>query len=241
MAGEFLPGADDEEGLAKVEIEWEQRMSSAIQASGTNAGTIGGRVRESLEAELAPSQIPWTMHLRPFVKGVCRSGRSFQRPCRRSAYRRDLIIPGRLSKTLRRICLILDTSFSMGADEVLQGIQELRAIGEEFKGSWEVIVMQFDTEVTSTVTYSSKDLPTTSGFMIHGRGGTNFLPVLEELQTMPVDCAIFLTDGWPCDGWGEPSGIPILWGITDPGVIPPWGQYVRINCFDSQQRLAILD
>jgi predicted metal-dependent peptidase len=124
-----------------------------------------------------------------------------------------------------RVCVIIDTSGSIGTRELEQFFGEIEAISSRAK----VHVLQWDAQFQGYESYRRGDW---KKITCKGRGGTDMAgPIawLMENQMVP-DCTVMLTDGYT--GWHDDAGFPLITVITTPeGTTdgPPWGHTVRMK------------
>lgn len=229
--GTFSPyPLEDGESIEQAEEEHRMQVVKAyLDALDKDAGSVPGYIKTLVEEVVGVAQIPWQQALRNFCAVTTRNGYSFARPNRRSAHRRDCILPSRYSKGLDHVLVVVDTSASMSQAECNIIFPELDGICRE--SVEQVTLWQFDTRVIPKKTYLKHELPlSTEGWTWDGRGGTSLLPVWEKVKTMRPrpDVVVLLTDGGVFDGWGTPTGIPTFFLMTTE-VVPPWGVCARVN------------
>ena len=131
------------------------------------------------------------------------------------------------------VVFAIDTSGSMGVDELAAAVAEVRAYRETFP--CRLTVIEADAEVQSVQTYEELDgaeVPRETAVL--GRGGTDFRPVFEWIDEN-ADAAptvlIYATDGYGTFPEHEPPW-PTIWIITRDGVAGdrvPFGVCVRLQ------------
>jgi predicted metal-dependent peptidase len=125
------------------------------------------------------------------------------------------------------VCVIIDTSGSIGTKELQQFFAEIDAIASRAK----VHVLQWDHAFQGYGVYRRGDW---KRFKVHGRGGTDMAAPVKWLidNRMVADVQVMLTDGYT--GWADKSivGFPFITVITTPeGTTdgPKYGCCVRMN------------
>ncbi len=206
------PGARQEATRA---VEEQAARATALQAlmdsmRGHGRGTEAGGQQDAVEALRGLYRPPWELALQRWLESVAPGARSYARPSRRGADRRDVVLPGhkREGWTLH---VVLDTSGSM--------VEELpRALGAiadfcEAMGVEQVHLIQCDTEVGSDEVLAPAEL---ARWQVTGYGGSNLSPALLRLaEDREVGAAIVLTDG-DIEYPEEPMPYSVLW------VLPAW-------------------
>lgn len=197
-------------------------------------GRIPGSLIEWANDQLKPSSVHWTQeiaHLVRRVSGKIRSGGmdfSLRRPSKRS-YARGMLRPG-LIQRVPEVAIILDTSGSMGREQLISGKSEACAVLKA-TGIDDAWYMEADTQAAFMKRVRVSEIPS---LPIHGRGGTDFtgpLKVAMALKPKP-DLIFYFTDG---DGYAPPEapkGVEVIWGIVNSyyNKAPvPWGHTVFIK------------
>lgn len=213
-----------EQGGEALRLHWESALVKARdQASARQAGAERSSWVRELEAACQP-QIDWRTLLWRFT---------IQTPTDFAGLDRRFVHAGLYLEALVQECVhvdvAIDTSGSIGADELEQFASELRAIVASYP---HIICRMFfcDTELYGPYLVTAEFvLP-----RAEGGGGTDFRPFFAELDRQQrerqVDAAIYFTDGageFPA----TPPGYPVLW-VALPGAIAsdrfPFGQVIRM-------------
>ena len=113
--------------------------------------------------------------------------------------------------------MILDTSGSIGDDEVEAFFNEIQHIWQQ---GAEIMVLECDTQINNTYIYRGK-----APLEVSGRGDTNFDAALEYAnQKSAADAVVYFTDGLG----PMPTVLcrkPLLWMISERGIkenTPEW-------------------
>ena len=196
---------DKVEQLARSERAW-GKMSSDTQA---------------IILAAQKSQVPWTKILRHYFGHLISSDRipSFKKPNRRYPYP----YCGKVNKCIDRKLIAIDTSGSVGDEELSQFLCEVNKLAE----IQPVDVMLFDWNITQMPAPFDRKK---KSYDFKGRGGTNFEPVMKLAEEKKYSSLIILTDG-------EASAPPrpkyvkdVIWvlvGTSNPPV--EWGKRVRVE------------
>lgn len=215
-------GFDDHSGWSEDELI-DQIVKDKVEQLSRNErawGNIGADVQAIIQAAQR-SQVPWTKILRNYFGQLISSDKvaSYKKPNRRYPYP----YCGNISKCIDRKLVAIDTSASVGDEELAQFLCEVNKLAEVQP----VDVLLFDTDITQMPKAFDKKK---NSYDFKGRGGTNFTPVMLEAEKRKYSSLIILTDG--------EAGVPpkpkyvrdVIWvlvGKSDPPV--DWGKRVRVS------------
>jgi predicted metal-dependent peptidase len=200
----------DKEEVAK-EIEQALRQGSML------VGKMGGNVSREIGDMLVP-KVDWREALRDFVKTAMQGkDKTTWKRLHKRYIASDLIMPSSYSEKVGGIAIGVDTSGSIGGEELNQFLSEVKSICDEVSPE-QIDLMYWDTHVASRETYRDNELAglveTTKPA---GGGGTEpaCVPKFMKEHDMKPECLIILTDGYipnqdPSD-WTIES--PVLWCI----------------------------
>ena len=200
----------DKEEVAK-EIEQALRQGSML------VGKMGGNVSREIGDMLVP-KVDWREALRDFIKTAMQGkDKSTWKRLHKRYLASDLIMPSSYSEKVGGIAIGVDTSGSIGGEELNQFLSEVKSICDEVSPE-KIDLMYWDTHVASIETYRDNELAglveTTKPA---GGGGTEpaCVPKYMKKHDMKPECLIILTDGYipnqdPSD-WSIES--PVLWCI----------------------------
>jgi predicted metal-dependent peptidase len=234
--------------------EIRNNVSEALKADKKefSRGFQGADYEESIEASKRQSEVPWSYYLRMMET---RHRAAVSTPTRRRLSRRSPFHLGRIRRYGLEVVFMVDTSGSMGQ-------QQLRLVDPELRGlharGAHITVIHCDAAVAKVHEYSPhKPLEEFSG-----RGGTDFSPALLQVRELFPQPSLFIgyTDGyggveayvsevkktygssWYDDYVAQtpsvsPDGIETLWLIPEGCMKPdefkaqivPWGNVVVIK------------
>ena len=199
---------EEKQGLAK-------EIDEAVRQGAIVAGKIGSG-GDRLLGELLETKQDWRSLLRDFVTSTT-AGKDF------SSYRRvnrryvsmDLLMPGAVSETIGDIVVAIDTSGSIGEQELAHFMGEVTGICNQVKPS-RVHVMYWDTEVCRHEVYLQDELDNLAKTTKPAGGGGTMVECVPEYikdKSLNVECVVVLTDGYLGGSWGT-WPVPVLWAIN---------------------------
>lgn len=212
---------DDKLAIAdELEHHGKRIVKKAVEDQKKNRGTVPGHLQDLIDEMLSPPKIPWTSILRNKVINTQRYKykRSVRRPKRRHIGIPQLMkFPGRSKDRAFTVAFLVDTSGSMGEDELVLAMSELQGLQKADKDI-EIHFIQADV----TVTHISKIGPNDEiKCEFYGRGGTDFNYALIEAKEIQPDICFYYTDGWaPAPDKKNRLACPLCWVITPGGKIP---------------------
>lgn len=202
----FNKSDEDPAGAAEARIK-----KMIEQAKIMSHGVIPGDVQSILDRLNAKPEITWIDLMRRYRGQVLYGNKSTPvRLNRRQPGRRDL--KGTLKDRLTQIVVVLDTSGSMGQEEISYCMEQVFGIFKQVPH--EVTIIQIDTEIQDVYTARrASDVK----FEAKGRGGTLFTPAIEYINSHPKyqrSIVVFFTDGGGETEIPKPRCQQLLWVIT---------------------------
>ena len=217
---EPLDGHDWEEAQSMSDADKEEvakEIEQALRQGSMLVGKMGGNVSREIGDMLVP-KVDWREALRDFVKTAMQGkDKTTWKRLHKRYLASDLIMPSSYSDKVGGIAIGVDTSGSIGGEELSQFLSEVKSICDEVSPE-QIDLMYWDTHVASRETYRDNELAglveTTKPA---GGGGTEpaCVPKFMKKHDMKPECLIILTDGYipnqdPSD-WTIES--PVLWCI----------------------------
>ncbi|MCG3770102.1 MAG: hypothetical protein JW384_01242 [Nitrosomonadaceae bacterium] len=218
----------------KEKKELERDIDSGIRqgliAQRKVAGSGAGGMSRELGELLAP-QVNWREALREFVKSTVRGGdtSSWRRVNRRFLHT-GVYMPTLISERVGHLVVGIDTSGSIGGQQLNDFLSELQGIAKDVKPE-KVDLLYWDSVVAGHEEYSTGDLDNiVMSTQPKGGGGTDPTCMIDYMKAKNIqpEAIIVLTDG--CIGsWGVEWNAPILWVVIDNDVIAPVGKTIHIK------------
>lgn len=202
---------------------WRDRVTTAAQAAKTR-GRLPAGLERMIDRLLAPTK-DWRAILAEFLVPHA-ADYDWRRPERRFLDL-DLYLPSLAGEQVDDLVVGIDTSGSVGQDEMRRMISELRAILCAYERA-RVTVMACDADVHEV--YELDEASRIPG-IYSGGGGTSTVPVFDKIRELALTpyALVYLTDGY-ADYPEQPPEYPVLWVLTPDHQKPPWG---RITVLDT--------
>ena len=199
-----------------LEREIDQAIRQGVMAHQKIAGTGAGELDRDLLDLLEP-KVNWREMLREFVKSTCHAkDTSSWRRVNRRFLSTGTYMPSLIGEKVGHLVVAVDTSGSVGQEELSGFLTEVKGIAEEVKPS-QVDLIYWDSHVAGHEEYTE----TMVGDIINstkprGGGGTSPSCVSEYLKDKRIEpeCVIVLTDGYVGNDWGSEWTAPVLWAIV---------------------------
>jgi predicted metal-dependent peptidase len=220
-------------GVRPTEAEALRRQTAeSIRAHKRSRGTVPAGWERWAATVLEPV-VDWRRVLAGAVREavVWASGAidyTYRRPGRRTAAMRGVVLPS-LRRPLPRVAIVIDTSGSMGDDELSAALGEvqgvLRGVGV---GTNRVSVLACDADVHAVRRVSSADQ-----VVLAGGGGTDMRVGIEAAMDQPdkPQIIVVLTDGYTPWPQAEPRARVVigLLGGGSPPEPPSWAETIVIT------------
>jgi predicted metal-dependent peptidase len=201
---EFDNLSEAEQKLMQKQMEC--MLQEIAEQTEKKRGNIPGHIKDYL-IEISKQEKPkfdWRGYVRRFT-GT--STKVFTKKIRRKENRRYSENPGLKIKMRQHMLLAIDTSGSVCDTELEEFMSEIRHI---HKCGVDVTIIQCDTTIRSIEPYNGRD-----NIKVHGRGGTEFDPVLEYYNSnlRKYTSLVYFTDG-ECTADVTPKA-PVLWVLSE--------------------------
>lgn len=226
--GDGLDGPSSEAQMKASAENWQVAMHQAL-ATGKKRGTLPAGLERFITDVLEP-KVDWRDVLREFIRSYARNDYTWTRPNRRFIGQ-GLYMPGLRSEELGDIAVAIDTSGSIGQQQLNVFAAELQGILESYDTA--VTILWCDAQVHAVEQWSSADGPldlSKSKERLAGGGGTDHAPVfqkLDELDLRPA-CCVCLTDLYTNFPDAAPP-YPVLWAVIGGANQAPFGTVVEVN------------
>lgn len=219
LDGDITTEAAEPEELERAASEWRAAVAQAA-----NQARMQGSLPEGVEREiddLLYPKIDWRDKLKVFVQAFPIDYDYMTRD--RRFLQERFIVPSLNGERITGV-VALDTSGSIGHEELKQFLSEVHAILESF-GRVDLWAVSCDAAVHNPQALSSRQ--DVYDYTPKGGGGTDFRPVFAWVQEhLPqADFVVYFTDGY--GEFGDDPGKPVLWVMTT-DLRAPYGETVKL-------------
>lgn len=187
---------------------------------------------ERLVGKLLQPKVDYKALLQEFIRSVCNSrDTSSWRRLNRRYLGQDLVLPAMIGHTVGKIVVGIDTSGSIGREELTRFITEICAAAEQVNPE-SIELLYWDCSVAAHEVYDRGNLDTLrTNTKPAGGGGTNPECVLRYLKEKAIkpECILMFTDGY-VGSWGNDWPAPVLWLIhNNEATTAPNGKTIHIQ------------
>jgi predicted metal-dependent peptidase len=217
------PDGNSEAEIAQLEQDAIVDTISAAEAA-KMMGKLPAHIARLVE-KIKKNKLPWKEILARYLKAIAKNDYSWTKPNRRYLDA-GFYIPSMFSTNVGPVALAIDTSGSIGHDQMEKFIAELNGI-LKFARPQEVKVIYCDAQVQRVETYGpDDDIRATKPA---GGGGTDFRPVFDWVKDNMRQCevVIYLTDMYGCFPETAPN-VPTIWVSTTEIDKAPFGKVVHL-------------
>lgn len=209
------------------EVEWKRAVQSAADAAKAQ-GKMPAALGRLVEDLLAP-KVPWADKLRHSLTKVAgRDTTNWRRPHRRRLVTQGVIMPTYNGFGAGHIVFVVDTSGSMGNDELRQALGECDSILTDCNPA-RVTLIGCDAAVDSVFELGMGDTLAGNPPELKGGGGTSFKPPFKYLEEEGITPAtlVYFTDMYG-DFPQEPE-YPVIWCACSGRTEAPFGEVIQVE------------
>lgn len=223
-----LKGVPDLSSLSrKVDSYTQSVIKDSLKTFSKDRGTLPAHIADLIQNALAPPKAPYYQIIRKLIRGtrLSKFKRSFTKINRKRTYVFALDdgmlpmispFPGKTRDYTFNIVVLIDTSGSMGIDDIAEGLSGVKNIIEKDRHCY-TTVLEVDAGVEKE--YKVKKVRDIQ-FQVKGRGGTTLGPGLFRAKELNCDVCLAFTDGYTETINDYPrKDLPkkIIWVITPNG------------------------
>jgi predicted metal-dependent peptidase len=210
-----------EEEKKQLRDEIRQAVLQAAQSAGSGNVPMGVK---RLINELTKPVVNWRELLQQQIQSTIKDDFSWLKPNRRG-WHMDAVMPGMKPGTQIDVCIAIDTSGSIGEDDIKAFLSEIRGIMESYD-EYNIQVWSFDTDIYNHQTFSSDNMESIETYQPAGGGGTDFTVNWKYMKENNIEPKKFImfTDGMPFASWGDPDYCDTVFIIKgNQNAEPPFG------------------
>lgn len=201
-----------------------EALKNEVKKAVENTSKLKGNIpyhMQHLIDNIGKKSVNWKQVLNQFISRVNKSKKDSTRMKRNRRY--GFAVKGKKKLPDLKIACCLDTSGSVSNEYLNQYVAELLSIHDS---GIEILVIEADCQVQENGVYTF-DPKKVKGFS--GRGGTAYMPAINEAMKHEVDAILYMGDG---DIFGEElinPNIPFLWVMIEDNKPPAsWGKVCNI-------------
>jgi predicted metal-dependent peptidase len=201
-----------------------------------NPGKLPAGLQRFADEILQPAKVPWQKRLASMTRhavawSLGAMDHRYDAPSRRQAgigFGNGRPILPRLRRPIPRVGVGVDTSGSMGKEELTGALIEVRGILQSVGADVDFIAC--DSKVHAARKVASMNDVIAS---LKGGGGTDFRPVFEALEKLSPRPKVFVfaTDGYGPAPEAPPFGVRVIWLLIGKGAPKPaeWGDAIWLD------------
>jgi predicted metal-dependent peptidase len=209
--------------------EINDNIDRALREGGMLAGRMGAKIPRSISDLLEP-KIDWREALRDFVTSSIKGKDEFTwRKLNKRHLANDILSPSVENETIGEVIVAIDTSGSIGSDEITEFATELVSICDIAQPE-RVRVLWWDTQVHGEQVFNQAEYQNIASLLKPlGGGGTTVGCVNDYInkEGLTAECVLVFTDGYLEHDIQWNISSPTMWMITrNKGFEPPVGKMV---------------
>lgn len=213
----------DSDEERKIIKDWQEKINIANETNKSTGNIPAGVLRE-LEKMNTP-KLSWQQLIRQRLKLIS-INKSWNKPNKRML---PWYFAGR-SRTKGLSCAVcIDTSGSMGDEELSQILAEIWGMSQQFK-EIKFYIMCCDTELTEPFILTTRTKNLLKKIKLEGGGGTSFKPVFNWIkkESLNLDCLIYFTDLYG-DFPEEKPMYNTYWVTQTDNIEVPFGRIIKLK------------
>jgi predicted metal-dependent peptidase len=223
---------DNLKDLTHGEIkEINDAIDKALREGGMLAGRMGAKMPRSISDLLEP-KVDWHDEMRDFVTSSIKGKDEFTwRKLNKRQLVNDILSPSVENETIGELVVSIDTSGSIGGEQITEFATELVSICELCSPD-KVRVLWWDTDVHGEQVFVGNYQDIAKLLKPVGGGGTHVSCVSEYInkERINAECVIVFTDGYVESDITWNINSPTLWMVTEnKGFEPPVGKKVKFG------------
>jgi hypothetical protein len=211
--------------------EMDARVDRAIREGALLAGRLGVDLPRQI-TELLEPVVDWKAELSEFVSAACKGKDEYTwRKFNRRQLANDMYLPSVENETIGEVIVAIDTSGSIGQEQINAFASELVSICEAVQPD-AVRVLWWDTKVHGQQLFTDNYQNIGAMLKPQGGGGTRVSCVAEYLNKnkYKAECVLVFTDGYLESSVTWDISAPTLWLVTEnKNWVPPVGKVVHVK------------
>lgn len=219
--GGFIPAVDAAAADA-AKAAWQGKVAAAAQEA-AKRGDLPSGLERLIGRILKPKTDPWEI-LRDYLTRIAKSEQSWSRLNRRHLAA-GLYLPSRHSQALGEVVLMVDTSGSIGDDQLAKMAGFLEGVLTANPGK--LTILYHTTDCYDVVEWVAEDGPLE--LTKAKSGGTSHCDVFRQIEELGLDPAVIIALTDLETEYPDDPGIPTVWvNVAANGEQPPFGSVVCV-------------
>lgn len=183
-----------EADLQKLENEWFNQVQTAIVLAQQRGQLPAGM--ERYVDRLKEVEINWRVVLLRFIQQLIPRDYDWSHRSKKG-YALNVYLPS-VTKEKIKIVVGIDTSGSIGQEELTKFLSEIIGIARTFRENIDMRIMFHDVEVQADYLVKNGSIPQIMAMKIRGGGGTSHRPLFDKVkkEIRDCECLISFTDGF---------------------------------------------
>jgi len=204
-------------------------IDRALREGGMLAGRMGAKIPRSISDLLEP-KIDWREALRDFVTSSIKGKDEFTwRKLNKRHLANDILSPSVENETIGEVIVAIDTSGSIGSDEITEFATELVSICDIAQPE-RVRVLWWDTQVHGEQVFNQAEYSNIASLLKPLGGGGTIVGCVNDYinkEGLTAECVLVFTDGYLEHDIQWNISSPTMWMITrNKNFEPPVGKMV---------------
>ena len=223
-------GNEVPDGTSKKPVDWGQKMAEAYNHAKQIGKEPGGFGREY--EILGKAMVNWRAIIRREIGKRIPTDYTWSKP-NKKMIGQGIYMPSTVGEEIK-VLVAIDTSGSIGRDELSEFMTEVIGIARAFQGV-EVRILTHDAAVHDDILVANGNIAKLKTLTFHGGGGTDHNPVYDFVKTKKYNRShnllISFTDGYSC--YPERPCIDTVFilagGHCGKHNMPKWGSSIEIH------------
>lgn len=209
--------------------KYDDRVDRALREGALLAGRLGAKIPRAIKDLLEP-KVRWQDELKEFVTATMRGKDEYTwKKFNRRLLPSDLYFPSVENETMGEMVIAIDTSGSIGSEQIAEFATELVSICETVSPE-KVRVLWWDTHVHGEQVFNQDGYGNLKNMLKPlGGGGTSVSCVSKHIKqhNIKAECVLVFTDGYVESDVKWDVSVPTLWLVTkNKRWTPPSGRKV---------------
>lgn len=208
----------DSQKAQEIMADIKAKVQASMKETGKSASQLDSAMARACELLLAPPKFDWKGFLSNYLKAYIRNDSSWKRLSRRT-WGVGNLLAGLNTESEIKIAIAIDTSGSIGDNEIKEMLSHIQKIMTSFK-SFDIDIFCFSTQVhiETLQHYNKGNMSSISSYSkkLNSYGGTDIKSAFDYIAKNNTGYNVFIcmTDGYDNIDDMVFSKCPVVWAIT---------------------------